>query len=467
MKSLLRKKPLTTESPRQLERTLTALDLTFLGIGAVIGTGIFVLTGIVAAKHSGPGIMLSFLIAAFTCACVAFCYAEFASSIPMSGSVYTYAYMTVGEVVAFIVGWCLMLEYLLAVAAVAVGWSGYLQSLLSGFNVHLPTVIASAPGMGKGGIIDLPAVCILLLITLLLSFGVRESARINNIMVLIKLAVIIAFIVAGAKYVKPENWTPFLPFGYDGIITGAATVFFAFLGFDAIATAAEETKKPQRDLPIGIIGSLLICTVLYMIVSFVLTGMVPYTQLDVSDPVAFALHFVGEDTIAGLLAVGAMTGMTTVLLVVMYGQVRVSYAMSRDGLLPKALSRINQRVKIPLLNTWITGIAAALLAGLLDLHLLANLVNIGTLTAFVFVCCAVLILRKTHPNLQRGFRAPFVPILPIVAICCCLYLMINLSATTWKSFAVWLVIGLCVYFFYSRRNSHLLTKENNSEQKEA
>ncbi|PFK47784.1 amino acid permease [Bacillus cereus] len=467
MKSLLRKKPLTTESPRQLERTLTALDLTFLGIGAVIGTGIFVLTGIVAAKHSGPGIMLSFLIAAFTCACVAFCYAEFASSIPMSGSVYTYAYMTVGEVVAFIVGWCLMLEYLLAVAAVAVGWSGYLQSLLSGFNIHLPPVIASAPGMGKGGIIDLPAVCILLLITILLSFGIRESARINNIMVLIKLAVIIAFIVAGAKYVKPENWTPFLPFGYDGIITGAATVFFAFLGFDAIATAAEETKKPQRDLPIGIIGSLLICTVLYMIVSFVLTGMVPYTQLDVSDPVAFALHFVGEDTIAGLLAVGAMTGMTTVLLVVMYGQVRVSYAMSRDGLLPKALSRVNQKVKIPLLNTWITGIAAALLAGLLDLHLLANLVNIGTLTAFVFVCCAVLILRKTHPNLQRGFRAPFVPILPIVAICCCLYLMINLSATTWKSFAIWLIIGLCVYFFYSRRNSHLLTEKNNEEQKEA
>lgn len=240
---IITKKALSTESPRQLQRTLTALDLTFLGIGAVIGTGIFVLTGIVAAKHSGPGIMLSFLIAAFTCACVAFCYAEFASSIPVSGSVYTYAYMTVGEVVAFIVGWCLMLEYLLAVAAVAVGWSGYLQSLLQGFNIHLPAIIASAPGVGKGGLIDLPAVCILLIITGLLSFGIRESARINNIMVLIKLAVIIAFIVAGAKYVKPENWTPFIPFGYDGIITGAATVFFAFLGFDAIATAAEETKN--------------------------------------------------------------------------------------------------------------------------------------------------------------------------------------------------------------------------------
>ncbi|WP_420481296.1 amino acid permease [Bacillus mycoides] len=464
MKSLLRKKALSTESPRQLDRTLTALDLTFLGIGAVIGTGIFVLTGIVAAKHSGPGIMLSFLIAAFTCACVAFCYAEFASSIPVSGSVYTYAYMTVGEVVAFIVGWCLMLEYLLAVAAVAVGWSGYLQSLLQGFNIHLPAIIASAPGTGKGGLIDLPAVCILLLITGLLSFGIRESARINNIMVLIKLAVIIAFIVAGAKYVKPENWTPFIPFGYDGIITGAATVFFAFLGFDAIATAAEETKKPQRDLPIGIIGSLLICTVLYMIVSFVLTGMVPYTQLDVSDPVAFALHFVGEDTIAGLLAVGAMTGMTTVLLVVMYGQVRVSYAMSRDGLLPKALSRVNKKVKIPLLNTWITGVFAALLAGLLDLHLLANLVNIGTLTAFTFVCFAVLILRKTHPDLKRGFRTPLVPALPVVAILCCLYLMTNLSKTTWISFSFWLIVGLCVYFFYSRKHSHLATK--NDEKKE-
>lgn len=466
VKSLLRKKALSTESPRQLDRTLTALDLTFLGMGAVIGTGIFVLTGIVAAKHSGPGIMLSFLIAAFTCACVAFCYAEFASSIPVSGSVYTYAYMTVGEVVAFIVGWCLMLEYLLAVAAVAVGWSGYLQSLLQGFNIHLPTIISSAPGTGKGGLIDLPAVCILLLITGLLSFGIRESARINNVMVLIKLAVIIAFIVAGAKYVKPENWTPFIPFGYDGIITGAATVFFAFLGFDAIATAAEETKKPQRDLPIGIIGSLLICTVLYMIVSFVLTGMVPYTQLDVSDPVAFALHFVGEDTIAGLLAVGAMTGMTTVLLVVMYGQVRVSYAMSRDGLLPKALSRVNKKVKIPLLNTWITGVFAALLAGLLDLHLLANLVNIGTLTAFTFVCFAVLILRKTHPDLKRGFRTPLVPVLPVVAILCCLYLMTNLSKTTWISFSFWLIVGLCVYFFYSRKHSHLATKKTNDEKKE-
>lgn len=464
---IITKKALSTESPRQLDRTLTALDLTFLGIGAVIGTGIFVLTGIVAAKHSGPGIMLSFLIAAFTCACVAFCYAEFASSIPVSGSVYTYAYMTVGEVVAFIVGWCLMLEYLLAVAAVAVGWSGYLQSLLQGFNIHLPAIIASAPGTGKGGLIDLPAVCILLLITGLLSFGIRESARINNIMVLIKLAVIIAFIVAGAKYVKPENWTPFIPFGYDGIITGAATVFFAFLGFDAIATAAEETKKPQRDLPIGIIGSLLICTVLYMIVSFVLTGMVPYTQLDVSDPVAFALHFVGEDTIAGLLAVGAMTGMTTVLLVVMYGQVRVSYAMSRDGLLPKALSRVNKKVKIPLLNTWITGVFAALLAGLLDLHLLANLVNIGTLTAFTFVCFAVLILRKTHPDLKRGFRTPLVPVLPVVAILCCLYLMTNLSKTTWISFSFWLIVGLCVYFFYSRKHSHLANEKTNDETKEA
>lgn len=467
LKTLLRKKPLTTEAPRQLNRTLSALDLTFLGIGAVIGTGIFVLTGIVAAKHAGPAIMLSFLIAAFTCACVAFCYAEFSSSIPISGSVYTYAYMTVGEIVAFIVGWCLMLEYLLAVAAVAVGWSGYLQSLLLGFGIKLPAIIASAPGIGKGGLIDLPAVLIIFFITLLLSRGIRESARINNIMVLIKLAVIIAFIVAGAKYVKPENWTPFLPFGYDGIIAGAATVFFAFLGFDAIATAAEETKKPQRDLPIGIIGSLLICTVLYIIVSFVLTGMVPYTQLDVSDPVAYALRFVGEDTVASLLAVGAMTGMTTVILVVMYGQVRVSYAMSRDGLLPKALSRVNEKFKIPLVNTWIMGIGAAALAGLLDLHILANLVSIGTLTAFTFVCFAVLILRKTHPNLPRAFRVPFVPILPIIAICCCLYLMFNLSKETWIGFGIWLTIGLCVYFFYSKRNSHLILSKPNDEKKEA
>ncbi|MFD3447226.1 amino acid permease [Microbacteriaceae bacterium 4G12] len=455
MKSIFIKKPIGQGEQRVLNRSLGALDLTFLGIGAIVGTGIFVLTGIVAAKHSGPAIILSFIIAAITCACVAFCYAEFASTVPVSGSVYTYTYVTLGEIFAFLIGWCLILEYLLATAAVAVGWSGYFQSLLLGFNIKLPTFLASAPGMGKGGIIDLPAVLIILLITALLSRGVKESARVNNIMVFVKITVILIFIFVGANYVKPENWTPFLPYGYHGVIAGAATVFFAFLGFDAVATAAEEVKRPQRDLPIGIIASLIICTILYITVSVVLTGMVPYTQLDTADPVAFALRFVGENTVSGLLAVGAITGITTVLLVAMYGQVRVSYSMSRDGLLPKLLSRVHPTFKTPFVNTWMTGIIASLLAGLLDLNMLASLVNIGTLTAFTFVSIAVIVLRRTHPDLPRAFRVPFVPFLPGFAILCCLYLMANLSATTWLGFGVWLLIGLTIYFSYSRKHSKL------------
>lgn len=333
--SLFIKKAMNEEKKKVLKQTLGAIDLTLLGIGAIIGTGIFVLTGIVAAKHAGPAIVLSFMLAAIVCACVAFCYAEFASTVPVSGSVYSYTYMTLGEIFAFIVGWCVMLEYLLATSAVAAGWSAYFQSLLLGFNIHIPAIIASAPGMGNGGIIDLPAVIIILIVTFLLSRGVKESARINNIMVIIKLAVILVFIIVGANYVNPENWQPFLPFGYHGVIGGAATVFFAFLGFDAVATAAEEVKRPQRNVPIGLLVSLCICTILYVGVSFVLTGMVPFTDLNVADPVAYALRIVGEDRIAGLLSVGAIAGLTTVLLVAMFAFVRVSYSMSRDGLLPK------------------------------------------------------------------------------------------------------------------------------------
>ncbi|PEZ05955.1 amino acid permease [Bacillus sp. AFS018417] len=467
MKQIFQKKPLTQllqeGSQKKLDRTLGALDLTLLGVGAIVGTGIFVLTGVVAAKHSGPAVILSFALAALACAFAAFCYAEFASSVPVSGSVYTYTYATMGEVFAFLIGWDLMLEYLLATSAVANGWSAYFQSLLNGFGIHIPTILASAPGAGKGGIIDLPAVLIILIMTILLSRGVRESARVNNIMVFIKLAVVLLFIFAGFKYVKPENWTPFMPFGFNGVMVGAATVFFAFIGFDAVSTAAEEVKRPQRDLPIGIIASLLICTVLYIAVSLVLTGIVPFGQLDRSDPVAFALQFIGQDGLAGVISVGAITGITTVMLVMMYGQVRVSYAMSRDGLLPKRLSKVHPKFKTPFLNTWITGIVAALISGLVDLSVLAHLVNIGTLSAFVLVAIAVIVMRKTHPDLPRAFKAPLVPFLPALAVIFCLYLMLQLPAITWECFGIWLAIGVIVYFVYSRKRS-ALNKEKDDKK---
>ncbi|PEB43726.1 APC family permease [Bacillus pseudomycoides] len=453
--SLLIKKEMNEEKKRVLNQTLGAFDLTLLGIGAIIGTGIFVLTGIVAAKHAGPAIVLSFVLAAIVCACVAFCYAEFASTVPVSGSVYSYTYITLGEIFAFIVGWCVMLEYLLATSAVAAGWSAYFQSLLLGFHIKIPTLFASAPGMAKGGIIDLPAVFIVLVVTFLLSRGAKESARINNIMVIIKLAVILGFIIVGGQYVKPENWQPFLPFGFHGVIGGAATVFFAFLGFDAVATAAEEVKRPQRNVPIGLLVSLCICTILYIGVSFILTGMVPFTELNVADPVAYALRVVGEDKIAGLLSVGAIAGLTTVLLVAMFAFVRVSYSMSRDGLLPKKLSSVHKRFQTPFLNTWITGMLAALLAGLVDLNLLANLVNVGTITAFIFVCIAVIALRKTNPNIERPFRAPLVPFLPIMSIISCMYLALNLSKVTLISFMVWVMIGILVYFVYAKKHSNV------------
>lgn len=459
MSSLLRKKSITDmiqqSKQKSLSRSLSAFDLTLLGIGAIIGTGIFVLTGVVAAESAGPALIISFIMSGLACAFAAFCYAEFASSVPISGSVYTYTYATLGEIFAFLIGWDLMLEYLLATAAVATGWSAYFQSLLKGFGLELPAVISSAPGAGQGGLINLPAVLIILLITALLSKGIRESARVNNIMVLVKLAVIIAFIAAGVGYVKPENWQPFMPFGFEGVVTGAATVFFAYIGFDAVATAAEEVKRPQRDVPIGIVASLAICTILYIVVSLILTGMVPYTQLNVADPVSFALSFVGQDRLAGFISVGAITGITTVLLVMLYAQVRISYAMSRDGLLPKGLSTVHQKFQTPFKNTWVTGFIGAVIAGFVDLTTLAHLVNMGTLAAFTLISVAVIVMRKTHPNLKRAFKVPFVPVLPAISALFCLYLMSSLPAITWISFFIWIGIGVLVYFGYARKNSKL------------
>ncbi len=466
MSNLFRKKSLSTMIAQsknvELNRTLSLFDLIFLGVGCVIGTGIFVVTGVVAAQSAGPAIIISFIIAGIACALAALCYAEFSSAVPVSGSVYTYTYATMGEIFAFLIGWDLMLEYVLAISAVATGWSAYFRSLIEGFGVHFPALLSSAPGTGTGGIVDLPAIVIILLVTALVSIGVKESTRFNNVMVFIKLAVILTFIFAGVSYVKPENWTPFAPFGFKGIVTSAATVFFAYIGFDVIATASEEVKRPKRDMPIGIIASLVICTVLYIVVALVLTGMVPYTQLNVGDPVALALKIVGQNQLAGVISVGAVAGITTVLLALIYAQVRLSFAMSRDGLLPKGLAKVHKKYKTPFSNTWLTGFVAAGIAGFVDLTTLAHLVNMGTLAAFTLISIAIIVLRKKHPEIIATFRVPFVPVLPAISALFCIYLSISLPAITWISFAIWLSVGTIVYFFYARKNS-LLNNEDLSE----
>ncbi|AGK53443.1 amino acid permease [Bacillus sp. 1NLA3E] len=466
MSSLFRKKSLSTmiaQSKKvELNRTLSLFDLIFLGVGCVIGTGIFVVTGVVAAQSAGPAIIISFIIAGIACALAALCYAEFSSAVPVSGSVYTYTYATMGEIFAFLIGWDLMLEYVLAISAVATGWSAYFRSLIEGFGVHFPALLSSAPGTGTGGMVDLPAIIIILLVTALVSIGVKESTRFNNVMVFIKLAVILTFIFAGISYVKPGNWTPFAPFGFKGIVTSAATVFFAYIGFDVIATASEEVKRPKRDMPIGIITSLVICTVLYIVVALVLTGMVPYSQLNVGDPVALALKLVGQNQLAGIISVGAVAGITTVLLALIYAQVRLSFAMSRDGLLPKGLAKVHKKYKTPFSNTWLTGFVAAGIAGFVDLTTLAHLVNMGTLAAFTLISIAIIVLRRKHPEIIATFRVPFVPVLPAISALFCIYLSISLPAITWISFAIWLSVGTIVYFLYARKNSLL----NNEDPKE-
>jgi APA family basic amino acid/polyamine antiporter len=442
-----------------LKKALGAFDLTMLGVGAIVGTGIFVLTGVAAAQHAGPALVLSFILAGLACVFAALCYAEFASAVPVSGSAYTYSYAVFGEFIAWVLGWDLILEYGLAVSAVASGWSGYLQGLLAGFGIHLPTALTSAYDPSKGTIIDIPAILIIFFIALLLTQGVKESARLNNIMVFIKLAVVLLFIGVGVWYVKPENWTPFMPFGFNGIATGAATVFFAYIGFDAVSTAAEEVRNPQRNMPIGIVGSLLICTVLYIVVSGILTGIVPYTSLDVKNPVAFALSFVHQDWMAGFISLGAIVGITTVLLVMAYGQTRLFFAMSRDGLLPKPLSKLNKKRQTPTVSIWVTAGICSIFAGLVPLGKLADLTNIGTLFAFIVVSIGVMIMRKTQPNLQRAFKVPLVPFVPILAVIFCAYLIANLPPITWIGFGVWFVIGMVVYFTYGYKNSDLSKKQ--------
>ncbi|MFD3449875.1 amino acid permease [Microbacteriaceae bacterium 4G12] len=438
-----------------LKKELGAFDLTMLGVGAIIGTGIFVLTGVAAAEHAGPALVISFILSGLACVFAALCYAEFASTVPVSGSAYTYSYAAFGEIIAWILGWDLILEYGVASSAVAAGWSGYFQGLLGGFGIHLPTALTSAYDPAKGTFIDLPAIAIVLIITALLTQGVKKSARFNSIMVIIKIAVVLLFIGVGVWYVKPSNWSPFMPFGFSGVATGAATVFFAYIGFDAVSTAAEEVKNPKRDMPIGIIASLGICTVLYIVVSLVLTGIVPYTKLNVKNPVAFALTYIHQDWVAGFISLGAIVGITTVLLVMLYGQSRLFYAISRDGLLPKVFSKVNKKTQTPLLNSWLVGVIVSFFAGVLPLNKLAELTNIGTLFAFIVVSIGILVLRKTQPNLKRGFQVPFVPWIPILAVLFCGYLVLQLPLLTWISFVIWLLVGLVIYFSYSRKHSVL------------
>ncbi|MBW5469266.1 amino acid permease [Brevibacillus formosus] len=450
-----------TES--SLKKSLGAFDLTMLGIGAIMGTGIFVLTGVAAALHAGPALVLSFVIAALACVFAALCYAEFASTVPVSGSAYTYSYAAFGEFVAWMIGWDLILEYGVACAAVASGWSGYAQGLLAGFNIHLPHAFTSAFDASKGTIIDLPAVLIIVIITALLMKGTKESASLNTIMVLIKVAVVVLFLVVGVMYVKPENWSPFMPFGFAGVATGAATVFFAFIGFDAVSSAAEEVRNPQRDMPIGIISSLLVCTILYIAVSLTLTGIVPYHLLNVKNPVAFALSYVNQDWVAGFISLGAIVGITTVLLVMMYGQARMFFAMSRDGLLPELFSHVHPRTQVPQKSTLIVAALVATFGGLLPLSSLAQLTNIGTLFAFILVSIGLVVLRRTHPQLPRAFRVPFVPLVPLLAVLFCGYLVFNLPTLTKVGFLSWLSVGAIIYFLYGRKHSRLAAKDDSSQ----
>ncbi|MGA7815728.1 amino acid permease [Caballeronia sp.] len=440
-----------------LKKTLGALDLTFLGVGAIIGTGIFVLTG-TGAVQAGPALMVAFVLAAIACGFAALAYAEFSSTIPVAGSIYTYSYATLGELAAWVIGWDLMLEYGLATSAVSVGWSGYLQSLLSGFGIALPTALTAAPGAVPGAftLFNLPAFLVMMAITALLSRGMKESARVNNIMVAIKVVVVLMVIAVGMFHVKPENWHPFMPNGWSGVFGAAAVMFFAFIGFDSVSSAAEEVKNPKRDLPIGIISSLAVCAVLYVAVAAVVTGIVPAAQFaNISNPVSYALQVAGQPWVAGFIDLGAVIGMLTVILVMSYGQTRIIYAMSRDGLLPARLSTIHPKYGTPFFTTWLVGIFFGLIGALVPLNVLAELINIGTLAAFSMVSVAVLILRRTHPDLPRAFRCPGVPVVPVIAVASCLFLMLNLKAVTWIAFVVWLTLGLAIYFAYSRRHSKL------------
>lgn len=455
---LFRRKPVEdllyqNNSESHFKKTLSAFDLILLGVGAIVGTGIFILPGTVAATHSGPAIVFSFVIAAIVCALAGLCFSEFSSSIPVTGSAYTYGYIVFGELIAWLIGWALLLEYGLAVASVANGWSSYLNALLSGFHLEIPRAISGPFNPADGTYINIPAIAIIFFIALLLTLGIRESTKINAIMVFIKVAVILLFIGVGIFYVQPTNWEPFMPFGFEGILSGAALVFFAYLGFDAVSSAAEEVKNPQRNMPIGIIGSLAICTILYIAVSLVLTGMVPYTDLNVSDPVSFAMQIINQDWVAGVISLGAVVGMMTVMLVMLYGGTRLLYAFGRDGLLPKSMAKLHDKFHTPVKNTWTFAIIAAICGGVVPLDKLAELVNLGTLLAFTMVSIGIIFLRKNKNIPSGGFKTPLYPVLPILSFILCIFLITQLSVHTWIACSIWFAIGLIIYFVYGRKHS--------------
>lgn len=446
---------ITKAAVYNLKKTLNGFDLILLGVGAIVGTGIFILPGTVAAIHSGPAIVFSFVIAAIVCALAAMCYSEFASAVPVAGSAYTYGYVIFGEFIAWLLGWALLLEYGLAVASVASGWSSYLNAFLKGFHLHIPTAISGSFDPANGTYFNLPAILIVFLVAFLLTRGIKESTRVNTFIVILKIGVILLFLAVGVFYVKPGNWQPFMPFGVSGVLNGAALVFFAYLGFDAVSSAAEEVKNPKRNMPIGIIGSLLVCTLLYVAVSVVLTGIVSYKDLNVSDPVAFALQLINQDWVAGIISLGAVIGMLTVILVMLYGGTRLVFALGRDGLLPKAMAEISPKYRTPVKNTWIYSVIIAIFAGVVPLSRLAELVNMGTLFAFMMVSLGIIFLRKNKDVSKSGFKTPFYPVLPIVSSLLCLFLITRLQPLTWLVCGIWFAIGLVVYFFYGKRHSNL------------
>ncbi|MES2675297.1 MAG: amino acid permease [Pseudomonadota bacterium] len=472
LSALLRKKTVVTEGQHYgLKRCLSAFDLSLMGVGAIIGTGIFVLTGVAAATTSGPGLVLSFVVAGFACAFAALAYAELAASVGGAGSAYGYSYAAFGEFIAWIIGWDLILEYGVATAAVAVGWSGYFNNALQAIGLGLPASLTKGPfavdavtGVADGGIVNLPAFAIIFLLMIMLIVGVKESAKLNTAMVFIKLLAIVIFLSVALFHINPENWTPFAPFGWFsyneagkpiGILAGASVVFFAYVGFDAVSTATEEANKPQRDIPIGILSSLIFCTIIYIVVSGVLTGIVSYKELNVASPVAFGLQRIGVNWASALVATGVIAGLTTVMLVLYYALTRILTAMSRDGLLSPLFSNINKKTQTPIKNTVICGTVMAMMAGFVPLNALAELVNIGTLAAFVLVCCGVIVLRKTHPDLPRPFKAPGGILLPVLGVFSCSALILFLPPHTHIRFLLWLALGVIIYFSYGIRKSRL------------